>query len=428
MTLATKILLIGVGLISAIIIAQYLGTYGKGILAVLAAITGIALQFGNFGLHASNTYFVAKDRSLLSNIITNTTWLSIVIGSLIIGFIYIMTLIRSTIFGDVPTYLLLIAVIALPFRLIYLFFSNILLGIQKIKEFNVLEIIDRVVYTAIIVILLVVLGCGLAGIVIFNVLFSVSIGIALVFLFWRIIVAGKKQTIPNSNASANPGCFKPQSKVLTIRRVYGFDFDLFKKMAKYGAKAYIASLFSYLVLRSDILMVNYFLGASDVGVYSVAVNFGDLIYMLPATVGMILFPKVSSMKEGSWDFTWKVTKYTAVIMGTVCFAAAILIKPVVLLFFGKPFAGAIGAFLWLVSGIWALSINTVYMNYFAGRGMPIIVVVSPAIALAVNIGLNIYFIPNYGIIGASMTSSLAYILLLVCSIFYNNLYFQRRIT
>ncbi len=425
MTLATKVLLTGVGLISSIVIARYLGPYGKGVLTVLTAITGIALQFGNFGLHASNTYFVAKDRLLLPNVITNTTWLSIVIGSLIIGFIYLLVLIEPTVFGDVPTHLLLITVIALPFQFIYLFFSNILLGIQKIKEFNVLEIINNVIRSAIIIILLVVLGYGLAEVVISNVLLSVSIGITLIFLSWRIIVAKRLQTISNFDTSANPGCFKAQFKVLTIRKAYEFDFDLFKKMAKYGSKAYIAALLAYLVLRSDILMINYFLGASDVGVYSVAVNFGNLLYMLPEAIGMILFPMVSSMKEGSWDFTWKVTKYVAVIMAAVCFAAAILIKPIVLIFFGEPFAGAIEAFWWLLSGIWALSINTLYMNYFAGRGMPIIVVISPAIALAVNISLNFYFIPHYGIIGASITSSLSYTLFLLCSIFYNYLYFQK---
>jgi O-antigen/teichoic acid export membrane protein len=69
-------------------------------------------------------------------------------------------------------------------------------------------------------------------------------------------------------------------------------------------------------------------------------------------------------------------------------------------------------------GILMLSINVVYMNYFASTGMPMITVYSPAIAALANIVLNIKIIPLLGIIGASISSSICYSAMLGFSIFY----------
>ena len=60
-TYATRILLIGIGLVSAVIVARLLGPQGRGIYAVAAATGALGVQFGNLGLHTSNIYFVARD-------------------------------------------------------------------------------------------------------------------------------------------------------------------------------------------------------------------------------------------------------------------------------------------------------------------------------------------------------------------------------
>ena len=58
------------------------------------------------------------------------------------------------------------------------------------------------------------------------------------------------------------------------------------------------------------------------------------------------------------------------------------------------------------------------MNFFASIGMPLITLLSTGFATVLNIILNMRFIPEYGIIGASFSSIISYGLMLIISIIY----------
>jgi O-antigen/teichoic acid export membrane protein len=165
-------------------------------------------------------------------------------------------------------------------------------------------------------------------------------------------------------------------------------------------------------------MVNYFLGSGEVGIYSIATSTADILYLMPASIGMILFPQISGMVEGGWDYSKKVAGITAVMMGAICVFVALIARPFIVFFYGQAFAGAADALLWLLPGVFVFSVNTIFMNFFAARGLPVIVVFSPLIALAANVLLNLYFIPQFGIKGAAMVSSFSYLIMFVFSVIY----------
>jgi len=384
LTFGTRTFIFIIGFASSIITARYLGPEGKGILAVLMTITGIISQFGNFGFHAANTYFVAKDRGKLTKIIGNTLWLSLLGGSIISLITLGIFFINHNFLTNIPFYLILFALLAMPFNLLFMLGQNIFLGIQKIKVFNFLELTRQLTTFLIIAMLLVLLHQGVKAVVITNTVFAV---------IFSLLVLNVLQPIGGN--------------------VYYFDFNLFKKMIRYGIKAYLAALFAFLVIRFDMLMVNYYLGSNDAGVYSIAANIADILYMLPVSFGMILFPKVSGMKEGSWEFTKKVAWVTTLIMFFVCSFVALIAKPFIIFFYGNAFSGTIEALWWLLPGIFALSIETVIVQFLNSIGLPISVVFYWLIGFLINLLLNMIFIPNFGIIGASITSSISYILLFI---------------
>src|SRR2546425_4234420 len=64
-TYGTRVLVVAVTFATAVVIARELGPTGRGLYVVAATLGAIGAQFVNFGLHASNTYFVAKDRTRL---------------------------------------------------------------------------------------------------------------------------------------------------------------------------------------------------------------------------------------------------------------------------------------------------------------------------------------------------------------------------
>jgi O-antigen/teichoic acid export membrane protein len=389
LTFATRIVIMVIGFGASIVTARYLGPEGQGVYAVLMAIIAMGMQFGNFGLHASNTYFVAKDRGLLAKIIGNTFWLSLVGGTVISLIILGILYFRHSLIAGIPFSLVAIAAVAIPFGLLFLLGQNTLLGVQRIRALNGFEAAKSFVFFLSVIVLLIPLALGVH---------SIIVATAVLTAFFALIVFGYLRSLEGNTPT--------------------FDMGLLRRMAGYGFKAYLAALFAFLVIRFSMLMVNYYLGASDTGIYSVTVSIGDILYMLPVSIGFILFPKVSAMKEGGWEFTKKVAWITAGAVGIICIVAALVARPFVTFFYGQEFAGAADPLLWLLPGIFVLGINTIFMNFFAGRGMPIVAVVCPFIALVMNVLLNLYFIPHYGIKGAAMTSSISYLIMLAISLIY----------
>jgi O-antigen/teichoic acid export membrane protein len=141
-TFGTRILLIGIGLVTSVIVARCLGPEGRGLYAVAATIGAIGVQFGNLGLHASNTFYAARDRTLLPALLGNTVMVTLGFG----GFIAVVAWI---IFSQWPHLapiqkkLLSLSLAYIPFGIGYMLLQNLLLGIQKIRSYNIVEVINK---------------------------------------------------------------------------------------------------------------------------------------------------------------------------------------------------------------------------------------------------------------------------------------------
>lgn len=389
-TFVTRVLLIGIGLVTSVIVARILGPEGRGFYAVAITIGAIGVQFGNLGLHASNTYYVAGDRGLLPALAANTIIVSFAVGG--VGTVLIWMIFQLwPQMAPVRGLLLILSLLWIPFGLAYMLLQNLLIGIQEVRTYNKIELLTKA------------LGLGLIGVLIITgavgveTLFLVALIVLIIGLFWALL--------------------RLRTHIFTLPLP---SLTLFKETIRYGSKAYLAALFAFLVLRVNLLMVKYILGAEEAGYYSIAATMADTVYMLPVVIGTILFPKLSAMThdQEKWAFTRKMAVSVGVVTVVLATFAGLLAGPVVRILFGELFVPAVPAFIWLLPGIVFLSINTCYMNYFASIGMPLITVVSPGLAAIVNIAVNLKLIPWWGIVGASITSVLSYGLMLVASIIY----------
>jgi len=389
-TFAARILLACIGVLTTIIVARVLGPEGRGLYAVAGTIGALGVQFGNLGLHASNTYTVARNREVLPVLLSNTLLIGLGFGSfgaVVIWFLFSLWPGLAPVQG----LLLLLGLAWIPFGLTYMLLQNLLLGLQLGRAYNLTELFFQA------------LGLGLLGLL--TLLQAVSVASFFSAGLIALIIGGF--------------CV-----LLQLLRQIGHlprpSVTLFRQNLHYGIKAYAAGFFAFLVLRVDLLMVQYMLGAVHAGYYSIAVNMADMVVILPTIAGMLLFPRLSAMQ--SEQQKWEVTRRVAFSVGMVMFcltgAAALLSGQIVLVLFGELFALSVPAFVWLMPGLCILSVNMVLMNYFASSGMPLVTVYSPAIAAVLNVALNFYLIPEFGIAGASISSTLCYGLMFVASILY----------
>jgi O-antigen/teichoic acid export membrane protein len=148
------------------------------------------------------------------------------------------------------------------------------------------------------------------------------------------------------------------------------------------------------------------------------VGLADILLMLPMVVGTILFPKLSAAPDLAtrWTLVRRVLRVMvpATLVGLVVthFAAGPLIR----LAYGAAFDPSTAAVFWLLPGIGFYAVNTILMNFLASCGMPLVVVYSPFLALLVNVAANLWLVPSLGFVGAAVSSSLAYGLMLLMSI------------
>jgi O-antigen/teichoic acid export membrane protein len=293
--------------------------------------------------------------------------------------------------APVPGPLLILSLVWIPFGLAYFLLQKLLLGIKEVRAYNKIELSNKVL--AVILLGLVILF----KITTVNAVFAASLIALTVSFVWAL-----------------------RRLRFHLREPPHFTLSLLRKNFRYGLKAYLAALFAFLVLKADLLMVKYMLGAEQAGYYSIAATMADMLYMLPIVVGTILFPELSAMSGNreKWQLTKKTVTLVAFAMIILAGFAALVATPIVRLLFGDQFLPAVPAFIWLMPGILMLSINTVYMNYFASLGMPLIAVYSPGVASIFNIALNTKLIPWLGIVGASTSSTLSYGLMLFASVIY----------
>ncbi|HEX3048420.1 MAG TPA: hypothetical protein VHY08_26970, partial [Bacillota bacterium] len=118
LTLLSRILTFGISLLATIITARFLGPEGRGEFIFITTVGAIIAQFGNFGLHAGNTYLVAQDQKLLGGLLANSFWISLLAGGL--AFFFTTFVFFFHLFPGFPVRYLWIAAALVPVMLFYM--------------------------------------------------------------------------------------------------------------------------------------------------------------------------------------------------------------------------------------------------------------------------------------------------------------------
>jgi len=391
-TYGTRVLVVAVTFATAVVIARELGPTGRGLYAVAATVGAIGVQFGNLGLHASNIYHVAKDRALLPALIGNTLAV-VLVASVVtalsgIGFFFWPKL--SPVHGT----LLLLALASVPVGLAYLLTQGLLLGVNEVRAYNRIEYSGKAFALVVICILALLHGGNV------ELIFGITLSSVMLSFLWALKRLRRVSVKP------------PALSLAVFRQSLGI-----------GINAYVIAFFGFLVLRIDLLMVKYMLGATEAGYYSISQALAENTMMFPVIVGLLLFPKLSSIREREekLQLANKAVLVTAALMLPVVVIAVLAAGPVISVAFGRNFLPAVAPFAWLMPGTYFLGIETVMVQLLNSEGFPPIIVAAWIADTVINVALNFWAIPRYGITGASVVSSICYFLmfLIVSAVVWN---------
>jgi len=211
--------------------------------------------------------------------------------------------------------------------------------------------------------------------------------------------------------------------IQVYRKIGGFSFNFkmeyFKESFSYGIKINLGSIFNFLHYRIDLLLINLFLNPIAVGFYYAAARLAEGIWLLSNSAATVLFPKVASERNEKdlREFTPKVCRSVFFITLMLVVILFFFSEFVITLFYTKDFSESVRPFQILLFGTLAISAWRILGNDLSARGKPMINTYLIAFSVALNIILNIVWIPERGIAGAALATTISYSFLFLASLF-----------
>lgn len=390
-TFNTRIIILLLSVLIGIIIARTLGPFGNGLLAIIVMVGTVVLTLGNLGIGAFNTYAISNKSVEKKDIIGNSFWLGLIISIIYFLVILVFAFNFPIFFRNIPRSYLLFYLLSLPFIFWSDFFFAILTGEQKFRKLNVFTVIVQTI--------------NLIGIILLLLVFKLDVFYVLI---WYVLVNIISALIPMG--------------FIFLANGFHFDFNLqlLKKTLNYGLKICLAGIFSFLVLRVDLYMVNFFKGAVETGFYSLASSFGDIFFILPFSIATVIFPKINTEEKTKKESIAKYSRISLLLVFLMAIGVLLFIKPVIGLLFGEEFLASVRPIILLLPGLIAWSITTVLGQYFFSIGYPLKLTISWFLVAVLNIILNFIYIPQYGMVAAALSSTAVYVLALCFHYYFFN--------
>jgi O-antigen/teichoic acid export membrane protein len=178
-----------------------------------------------------------------------------------------------------------------------------------------------------------------------------------------------------------------------------------------GRRAAVNNWLGFLHTRIDQYLVNWICGPAALVFYCIAVAVCELLTRIPGMMGQVIFPLVAAEK-GAVSATRKTLRHC---IGAIIFTTAISIPVLVFsdsittILYGAGFAPSIPALRVLLPAAVFMSGVRIVDNHLSGMGYPLIKLMALVVSLAVNIVANLILLPRLGIIGASLASTISYL-------------------
>jgi O-antigen/teichoic acid export membrane protein len=192
---------------------------------------------------------------------------------------------------------------------------------------------------------------------------------------------------------------------------WAIDYSVLRHLVKVAPTFLFISLFAILYWRIDVLMLSMLRGLTDVGHYGAAYRIMEIAKLLPQSFCMALYPHVAHIAVAE---PWKLKqlggvalRYLWVVTLPVAVGVTLLGGPILDFFYGEGFRPAtitLSVLIWTVIP-YALVRYYAYVLVAANRQR--VDLGLNAIMSAVNVILNLLLIPQYGSLGAALSTSIS---------------------
>lgn len=192
------------------------------------------------------------------------------------------------------------------------------------------------------------------------------------------------------------------------------DWKLMRPVIAFTLVGHMSNLINLINYRFDIWVVDVYHGPAQLGLYAVAVGLGQLLFQIPEPFSRVaqpfLFGQVKDEMIARFKSVARIS-FSAVLVAAV--GMALTAHWVIPLLFGEVFQGSVVALYFLLPGILFSSAFKVLAQLSVHGGLQHYNLLGTAVGAITTILLDLLLIPQMGIIGAALASSIAYLVILL---------------
>jgi O-antigen/teichoic acid export membrane protein len=370
----------GVGFLASVLIARAVGPEGRGRYALPLTILTILVTISNLGLEHAQVY-LAGQKVPLDGLWANASVVGLVMSVAAWIVTGVILLVRDGDAGGSPLTWLLVVLVQLPLLLQSLYWSNLLQLAGRLRA---------------------AIGATFAGALLQTAAVAALAAGDLLTPFRVLAVAG----VANTATWATLLWLSGRAGLVRLR----WDRRTLRAGVRFGVKAQLGIVFVFLLFRADQLIVHSVLGFEALGVYSLAVTLAELIWLLTDPfASSVLRHQVAAEQLDDVRLGYAAARMGLVIAGGAAILAWLLAPTFIRLAYGPSFVDAAGPLRLLLPGIVALAIQRPLAGVLLKRGKPGLVSAFGAVALVLNVALNLALLRRMGISAASLASTIAYL-------------------
>ncbi len=187
-----------------------------------------------------------------------------------------------------------------------------------------------------------------------------------------------------------------------------------KEISAFSMPVVVSSFLATLLTRTDTLMLGYFWGSTEAGLYGAAYPLAGSMLIVISSFGFLYLPLASRLdaadEREEIDHIYKTTtKWIYVLTFPALLTFVVFPEDVVGIFFGQEYVSASIALVVLSVGFFSNAVGGRNRETISALGVTKYLLVTNGVAFGANVVLNLVLIPRYGFVGAAVASAVSYV-------------------
>jgi len=256
---------------------------------------------------------------------------------------------------------------------------------------------------------------GLKRIKTYNLLFLLQITLFLAGFVWMLFVENQKTPDSYIKALFVSWLITGFLGLVSLKKEWRFTFKgilpMMGKVMQYGIAAQAANVLHIGNKRLSFYFVKVINGLSPLGVLTAAVQLTEGLRIIGQSIALVQFSAISNSRDDEYAriLTIKSMKFTLFVTLTALVILLLIPASVYGLVFSQSFMQVKSVIFALSPGVLALASNAIFSHYFSGTGQPKINFRANISGFIVTIILAVLLIRPFGIVGAAFVASGSYL-------------------